>query len=141
MKTLLNTAILQMDGGRRQKGNPSATLPQQPPQGDSGAASGCCNLCPRVIGTQIELEPKFSQACEFVSIFLRQTSKRRENRSTNLAPIAATPEISVRVRTKHKPGGTAVPQESLPQNSENARVVNKRNSAVRQMQRDENQFR
>ena len=72
VKSLLNTAILQMDGERRQQGihlrlflgSRYKEIFHRAP----GAASGRCNLCPCVIGTQIKLTYIFSQACEFVKL-------------------------------------------------------------------------
>ena len=78
------------------------------------------------------------RACEHLSLW--QTRQRKAHRVTNQTSIAATPEASVRVSTKHKPARTTVPQESLTQNSENVHVIIKRNSAVRQMQGNKNQF-
>ena len=108
VQTLLNTAILPFGWKTRTPEKPSVTLPQQFQQGDF-SPSGRCNLCPRVVGTQIKFIQKFSQTHEFVRILLRQTSKRREKRISNQTPIAATPEMSVCVRTKHKPVGTTGP--------------------------------
>ena len=142
VKTLLNTAVIQMDGRQGQQEIHLrlflSSLNKEIFHRAPGTASGRCNLGPRVVGAQIANSYKNSvRHASLSASFLRQNSKRRENRVSGQTTIAATPEMSVCVRTKHKPVGTTVPEESLSQNSENVRLLNKRNSAMRQMQRDE----
>ena len=115
VKTLPNPAILQMDGGRRQQEiHLRLFLSNRRKEIFHGAPA-------RRVG---------------VATSVHVLSARRSNSYKNSANHAS---LSASFRDSPANGGS----NELPitaQNSGNARVINKGNSAVKQMQRDENQI-